>query len=125
MTLTHEYGHFMLHTWLYDKYGAASGPQRCYWKSLLPTKRVVDWFEWQAGYAGGALLMPESFVRRTVKAYFQSRSERRRLPRARQKRSALPAHIARVRCIRRGRHRAALAARLSDRVASQSPTVSS
>jgi Zn-dependent peptidase ImmA (M78 family) len=37
---------------------------------------VVDWFEWQAGYASGALLMPESFARRTVEAYFQNRSER-------------------------------------------------
>ena len=59
MTLAHEYGHVMLHTWLYDKYGAARGPHRCYWQSLLPTERVVDWFEWQAGYASGALLMPE------------------------------------------------------------------
>ena len=66
----------MLHTWLYDKYGAARGPHRCYWQSLLPTERVVDWFEWQAGYASGALLMPESFARRAVGAYFQNRSER-------------------------------------------------
>ena len=75
-TLTHEYGHVMLHTWLYDKYGAAHGPHRCYWQSLLPTERVFDWFEWQAGYASGALLMPESFARRTAEAYFQNRSER-------------------------------------------------
>ncbi|MGC1400717.1 ImmA/IrrE family metallo-endopeptidase [Candidatus Binatus sp.] len=75
-TLTHEYGHVMLHTWLYDKYGVARGPHRCYWQSLLPTERVFDWFEWQAGYASGALLMPESFARRTVEAYFQNRSER-------------------------------------------------
>jgi len=75
-TLTHEYGHVMLHTWLYDKYGAARSPHRCYWQSLLPTERVVDWFEWQAGYASGALLMPESFARRTVQAYFQNRPER-------------------------------------------------
>ena len=50
-TLTHEYGHVMLHTWLYDKYGTARGPHRCYWQSLFPTERVFDWFEWQAGYA--------------------------------------------------------------------------
>ena len=75
-TLTHEYGHVMLHTWLYDKYGAACGPHRCYWQSLLPTGAVVDWFEWQAGYASGALLMPESFARRAAAAYFQHRSER-------------------------------------------------
>jgi hypothetical protein len=75
-TLTHEYGHVMLHTWLYDKYGAARSSQRCYWQSLLPTGQVVDWFEWQAGYASGALLMPESFARRSAEAYFQNRSER-------------------------------------------------
>ncbi len=27
------------------------GPQPCYWRRLLPTARVVDWAEWQAGYA--------------------------------------------------------------------------
>jgi IrrE N-terminal-like domain len=66
MTLAHEYGHLMLHTSLYDQYARSDGPQRCYWKDLLPTSRVVDWAEWQAGYAGGALLMPESFMRRAV-----------------------------------------------------------
>ncbi|MGB6091167.1 MAG: hypothetical protein WBG26_16840 [Candidatus Binataceae bacterium] len=75
-TLTHEYGHVMLHTWLYDKYGAAGGPHRGYWQSLRPTERGFDWFEWQAGYASGALLMPESFARRTAEAYFQNRSKR-------------------------------------------------
>ncbi len=88
-TLTHEYGHVMLHTWLYDKYGAAGGPHRCYWQSLLPTERVVDWFEWQAGYASGALLMPESFARRAVEAYFQNRSERPPIARGTAEASAL------------------------------------
>jgi Zn-dependent peptidase ImmA (M78 family) len=74
-TLAHEYGHVMLHTWLYDQYGTTSGPQLCYWHSMLPTNRVVDWMEWQAGYASGALLMPESFMRRAVEAYFQGRKE--------------------------------------------------
>ncbi len=74
MTLAHEYGHLMLHTWLYDKYAIADGPQRCYWKDLLPTNRVVDWAEWQAGYVGGALLMPESFLRHAANAYFRSHS---------------------------------------------------
>ncbi|MGC1343349.1 MAG: ImmA/IrrE family metallo-endopeptidase [Candidatus Binataceae bacterium] len=75
MTLAHEYGHVMLHTWLYDKYAVSDSPQRCYWKDLLPTSQVIDWAEWQAGYAGGALLMPESFARRAAEAYFQNRSE--------------------------------------------------
>jgi hypothetical protein len=75
MTLAHEYGHVMLHTSLYDQYALSDGPQRCYWKDLLPTSRVVDWAEWQAGYAGGALLMPESFMRRAVSAYFRSHAQ--------------------------------------------------
>ena len=76
MTLGHEYGHVLLHTWFYDRYGPAGGPQRCHWQDLLPTEAVVDWAEWQAGYAGGALLMPESFVRRAAMAFFRERSER-------------------------------------------------
>jgi hypothetical protein len=40
---------------------------------MLPTSAVVDWFEWQAGYASGCLLMPESFMRRAVEAYFRGR----------------------------------------------------
>ena len=37
---------------------------------------MVDWAEWQAGYAGAALLMPESFIRRAAEAYFVERKER-------------------------------------------------
>jgi len=47
-TLTHEYGHVLLHAWLYAKYATSSGPQLCYWQSMLPTTGIVDWFEWQA-----------------------------------------------------------------------------
>jgi Zn-dependent peptidase ImmA (M78 family) len=75
-TLAHEYGHVLLHTWLYDEYGSLIEPEFCYWQSALPTSAVVDWFEWQAGYASGALLMPQSFMRRTVEAYFRDRIER-------------------------------------------------
>jgi Zn-dependent peptidase ImmA (M78 family) len=75
MTLGHEYGHVLLHTWLYDKYGSAAEPQRCHWRDLLPAERMADWAEWQAGYAGGALLMPESFIRRAVAAFFRERHE--------------------------------------------------
>jgi Zn-dependent peptidase ImmA (M78 family) len=73
MTLGHEYGHVFLHTWLYDKYGSAAEPQRCHWRDLLAAERVADWAEWQAGYAGGALLMPESFMRRAVAAFVHGR----------------------------------------------------
>lgn len=74
-TLAHEYGHVLLHTWLYEKYASAAGTQRCHWRDLLPSENVVDWAEWQAGYASGALLMPESFLRRAVAAFFRERNE--------------------------------------------------
>jgi hypothetical protein len=75
MTLGHEYGHVLLHMWLYDKYASAAEPQRCHWRDLLPAERMADSAEWQAGYAGGALLMPESLIRRAVAAFFRERHE--------------------------------------------------
>jgi hypothetical protein len=72
-TLAHEYGHVLLHTSLYEREDAPA-PQTCYWRTMLPTAGVVDWMEWQAGYLSGALLMPESFLRRAVNAYFRSRA---------------------------------------------------
>jgi hypothetical protein len=71
-TLAHEYSHVILHTWLYDRLEAPMGPQTCYWRTMLPSAGV-DWMEWQAGYLSGALLMPESFIRRAAEAYFRSR----------------------------------------------------
>lgn len=76
MTLAHEYGHVMLHAWLYETYAISKDPQRCYWNTLHPARHVVDWAEWQAGYAGAALLMPDSFMRRAVEAFFVERKER-------------------------------------------------
>jgi Zn-dependent peptidase ImmA (M78 family) len=94
MVLGHEYGHVLLHTWFYDKYGPTSGPQRCHWQDLLPTERVVDWAEWHAGYAGGAFLMPETFLRRAVMAFFRERSERPPARRGSADASALSERIA-------------------------------
>jgi Zn-dependent peptidase ImmA (M78 family) len=74
-TLAHEFGHILLHRWLYDKYPPAGGSQLCYRHNLLPSDLVLDWMEWQAGYAAGALLMPESFVRRAVVAFFSDRAK--------------------------------------------------
>ncbi|HVN90973.1 MAG TPA: hypothetical protein VMT61_14250 [Candidatus Binataceae bacterium] len=75
MTLGHECGHVIFHGPLYAQYPGAAAPQRCYWKDLLPTPGVVDWMEWQAAYAGGALLMPISYVQRTVAAFLRGRLE--------------------------------------------------
>jgi hypothetical protein len=44
-------------------------------RDLLPGEQTADWAEWQAGYAGGALLMPESFARRAVAAFFRDGTE--------------------------------------------------
>jgi Zn-dependent peptidase ImmA (M78 family) len=76
MTLAHELAHVLFHRWLYDRYPVKGGPQLCYWQNLLPATGVVDWMEWQAGYGGGALLMPESYIRRMVATFFRRRRER-------------------------------------------------
>ena len=66
-TLAHEYGHVVFHTFLWKMDG---GVKRTNARRRLPPRsprcrraRIVvaplsDWMEWQAGYAGGALLMP-------------------------------------------------------------------
>jgi Zn-dependent peptidase ImmA (M78 family) len=94
MTLGHEFGHLLLHGRLYEKYGAARDRERCYWQNLLPTERVLDWQEWQAGYAGGALLMPESFTRRAVAAFYREREDKPPFARDSAEASALEARIA-------------------------------
>lgn len=74
MTLAHEFGHVHLHRFLFD--------MRERQLPVLPTNHKAtgiyckrdtmvsasktDWLEWQAGYAGGALLVPASYVRKTV-----------------------------------------------------------
>jgi len=35
--------------------------------------RQVDWLEWQAGYASGAILMPKSAILKVVEGYRRSR----------------------------------------------------
>lgn len=73
-TLTHEYGHVRLHNYLYQVEASlrlytsvtAGAPQRCKRDDVHGKPR--DWMEWQAGYASGALLMPERALRRLVLA---------------------------------------------------------
>lgn len=75
-TLTHEYGHVHLHSYLYasgPSVGLFSGPKKmeviaCKRDTMLVAKQT-DWMEWQAGYACGALLMPASHIRATVDDY--------------------------------------------------------
>lgn len=72
-TLTHEYGHVRLHSYLFgmEDRQLALGPGRkanaiyCKRDTILSTGKT-DWMEWQAGYACGAVLMPRSHVMRRV-----------------------------------------------------------
>jgi IrrE N-terminal-like domain len=73
-TLTHEYGHVHLHRYLFDLQDRQPGllavnhkPNAIYcMRDTMVTAKKVDWLEWQAGYASGALLMPASYVRKTI-----------------------------------------------------------
>ena len=63
-TLAHEYGHVVFHSFLWTLEGAGQRsnarrrrPPRCR-RARIVVAPQSDWMEWQAGYAGGALLMP-------------------------------------------------------------------
>jgi hypothetical protein len=47
ITLAHEYGHLLLHAWLYQDFGCEGVRHTCYRRDMLPTRQVVDWKEWQ------------------------------------------------------------------------------
>lgn len=72
-TLTHEYGHVVLHSFLFAmaerqlKLGANQKPNAIYcYRDNMVSARKVDWMEWQAGYASGAALMPKRYVTKRV-----------------------------------------------------------
>lgn len=80
MTLAHEYGHVRFHAPLWDleppsadllKANPRANMQVCFRDKILDAAQT-DWMEWQAGYIGGALLMPVSRVRALVGAYCES-----------------------------------------------------
>lgn len=68
-TLSHEYGHVKLHSFLWRTYrpklipspGWEKGP-RCRRSTILALGQT-NWLEWQASYASGALLMPKTYLR--------------------------------------------------------------
>ena len=71
-TLAHEYAHVVFHGFLWTLEGAGRKPgqtrplyRRCQ-RSRVVAAPQADWMEWQAGYAGGALLMPISALRAVV-----------------------------------------------------------
>jgi hypothetical protein len=82
-TLTHELGHVHFHGFLFelrtsglDLFGSTTGgrhpaappsaPQKCHRQNIV-NARQVDWMEWQAGYACGAILMPASRLAAVVR----------------------------------------------------------
>lgn len=71
-TLAHEYAHVVFHGFLWTLEGAGRKPghrrplyRRCR-RSRVVSAPQTDWMEWQAGYAGGALLMPITPLREMV-----------------------------------------------------------
>ena len=72
-TLTHEYGHVALHTYLFQMQETASERQQVCMRDTIVGAKQTDWIEWQAGYACGAILMPASLVRSQVAEFRQVR----------------------------------------------------
>lgn len=75
-TLTHEYGHVLLHGFLFAVEddlkklfdGAAKETRnRCHGDDIEGGSK--DWMEWQAGFACGALLMPSTALTRVVRDF--------------------------------------------------------
>lgn len=72
-TLTHEMGHVKFHTFLWAARAQQgtffgnrdSSPARCFRGTIIGASHV-DWMEWQAGYASGAMLMPISPLRKVI-----------------------------------------------------------
>lgn len=79
-TLTHELGHVKFHAFMFDKQaeGALFGPpaapasNKCKRENILRAPKV-DWMEWQAGFACGALLMPAAALRTTIRQFLTGR----------------------------------------------------
>ena len=73
-TLAHEYAHVVLHgfLWALEDRGRKPGSTRPHYRRCRRSRVIAspqsDWMEWQAGYAGGALLMPITPLRETVES---------------------------------------------------------
>ncbi|MCK1705037.1 ImmA/IrrE family metallo-endopeptidase [Bradyrhizobium sp. 146] len=72
-TLTHEYGHVILHAYLFaleQRQLPVDGnrkPNAIYCKrDNMVSASKTDWMEWQAGYVSGAALMPKTYIQRIV-----------------------------------------------------------
>lgn len=80
-TLIHEFGHVHFHGFLFDLQpsGQPMFPvskdarmNKCK-RDTIVGARELDWMEWQAGYACGAVLMPATALRDEVRAFADAR----------------------------------------------------
>lgn len=78
-TLTHEYGHVTFHGFLFEpalkslslfptEQNGTAQSNKCKRESIVGAPEV-DWMEWQAGYACGALLIPVTPLVKTVRDF--------------------------------------------------------
>jgi hypothetical protein len=79
-TLAHEYGHVHFHDGLFqmklasrDLFSQPDGRVVCKRDRMVDAPKV-DWLEWQACYASGAILMPKSAILKMVEEFRRSRS---------------------------------------------------
>ena len=68
-TLAHEYAHVVIHAPLYLRAGLARHEEHpCTDTNIDASATPLDWMEWQASYAAGALLMPISRLEALIAA---------------------------------------------------------
>jgi Zn-dependent peptidase ImmA (M78 family) len=80
-TLTHEYGHVVLHAYLFaleQRQLVVQGNRKanaiyCMRDSMISANKT-DWMEWQAGYVSGAALMPKTYLKKIVGEIQQQRN---------------------------------------------------
>jgi IrrE N-terminal-like domain len=71
-TLTHEYGHVHFHAYLFDLQTQPKTEKKIVCKrDGMINANEIDWMEWQAGYICGAILMPKSYINKSVQNFCQ------------------------------------------------------
>ena len=71
-TLTHEYGHVHFHAYLFDLQTQTKTEEKIVCKrDGMINANTIDWMEWQAGYICGAILMPKSYINKSVQNFCQ------------------------------------------------------
>lgn len=80
-TLTHEFGHVIFHSYLFDLRSLTSSFPQSATENQIVCKRdgilnatEVDWMEWQAGYVCGSILMPKTHINRFVQNFCEQHS---------------------------------------------------